>query len=87
MPLTRAIVPMPNDSCGTLSINTGKAYRSGRRSRRGSSTAALQTINGDNNVGSLEHLNQPIEDALVIVRSRLKVFFEDALCIAHGLKG
>jgi hypothetical protein len=33
--------------------------------------AALQAIDGDNKVGPLEQLNQPVKDALVIVRARL----------------
>jgi hypothetical protein len=47
---------------------------------------ALQTIDGDHNVGPLEHLNQPVEKALVVVRSRLEILFNDALSGAYGLK-
>jgi hypothetical protein len=48
--------------------------------------AALQAIDGDNKVGPLEHFNQPIKDALVVVRARLQIFFKDALSLAYGLK-
>jgi hypothetical protein len=48
--------------------------------------AALQAIDGDNKAGPLEHLNQPIKDALVVVRARLQIFFKDALRLAYGLK-
>jgi len=33
--------------------------------------ATLQAIDGDNKVGPLEHLNQPVKDALLVVRARL----------------
>jgi len=49
------------------------------------SDAALQTIDGDQDGGPLEHFNQPVEQAFVIVLSGLKVFFKDALGIADGL--
>ena len=49
--------------------------------------AALQTINGHKYVGPLEHLDQLVKDALVIVWSGLQIFFQDALRVAHGLKG
>jgi hypothetical protein len=52
-----------------------------------SPAAALQAIDGYKHVGSLEHLNQLVKDALVIVRSGLEIFFENALRIAHRLKG
>jgi hypothetical protein len=48
--------------------------------------AALQAIDGDNKVGPLEHFNQPIKDALVVVRARLQIFFKDALSLAYSLK-
>jgi hypothetical protein len=48
--------------------------------------ATLQAIDGDNKVRPLEHFNQPVEDALVIVRARLQIFFKDALSLAYGLK-
>jgi hypothetical protein len=48
--------------------------------------AALQAIDGDNKAGPLEHFNQPVKDALVVVRARLQIFFKDALCLAYGLK-
>jgi hypothetical protein len=49
--------------------------------------AALQAINGYQHVGPLEHLDQLVKDALVIVWSGLQIFFQDALRVAHGLKG
>jgi hypothetical protein len=48
--------------------------------------ATLQAIDGDNKAGPLEHFNQPVKDALVVVRARLQIFFKDALCLAYGLK-
>jgi len=50
-------------------------------------STALQAIDGHKHVGPFEHLNQLVKDALVIVRSGLQIFFEDALRVAHGLKG
>jgi hypothetical protein len=49
-------------------------------------TTALQSINRDDNIGPLKYLDQPIKQVLVVMRSRLEIFFEDALCVAHGLK-
>ena len=51
-----------------------------------SEPAALQATNGYKHVGPLEHINQLLKDAFVIVRSGFQVFFEDALRVAHGLK-
>jgi hypothetical protein len=48
--------------------------------------AALQAIDGDNKVGPLEHFDQPVKDALLVVRARLQIFFKDALSLAYGLK-
>jgi hypothetical protein len=48
--------------------------------------AALQAIDGDDKVGPLEHFNQPVKDALVVVRARLQIFFKDALSLAYSLK-
>ena len=48
-------------------------------------TAAPKTIDGDQDGGSLEHFDQPVEQAFVIVLSGLKVFFENALGIADCL--
>jgi hypothetical protein len=48
--------------------------------------AALQAIDGNNKVGPLEHFNQPVKDALLVVRARLQIFFKDALSLAYGLK-
>jgi len=36
---------------------------------------ALQTIDCDDNVGPLEYLDQPIKKVLVVMRSRLEIFF------------
>jgi hypothetical protein len=48
---------------------------------------ALQAIDRNNKVGPLEHLNQPLKNALIIiVWARLQVFFKDALRVADGLK-
>jgi hypothetical protein len=47
--------------------------------------AALQTIKGDHEGGSLEHFDEAVEEAFVVVGSRLEVFFQDALSIADGL--
>jgi hypothetical protein len=47
--------------------------------------AALQTIDGHHEGGSLEHFDEAVEEAFVVVGSRLEVFFQDALCIADGL--
>jgi hypothetical protein len=47
--------------------------------------AALQTINGDHDGGTLEHLYVAVQKAFMIVRSWLEVFFQDALRIPHGL--
>jgi hypothetical protein len=37
--------------------------------------SALQTIDCDYNIGPLEYLNQPIKKTLVIMWSRLEIFF------------
>jgi hypothetical protein len=47
--------------------------------------AALQTINGDYEGGSLEQFDEAVEEAFVVVGSRLEVFFQDALRIADSL--
>ena len=47
---------------------------------------ALQTIDGPDNAGLLEHLDQPVKKALVVVRSGFEIFFNNALSGAHGLK-
>jgi hypothetical protein len=46
----------------------------------------LKTIDGDEKTRFLKHLNQPVQEALAIVRSRFKVFFNDAVGVADGLK-
>jgi hypothetical protein len=57
------------------------------RRKRLAANTPLQAINCDDNVGTLKYLNEPIEEALVVVGSRLEIFLEDALHRAHGLKG
>jgi hypothetical protein len=52
-----------------------------------SPATALQASDGYKHVGPLEHLNQLVKDALVIVRSGLQIFFKDPLRVAHCLKG
>jgi hypothetical protein len=47
--------------------------------------AALQPVNGDHEGGSIQNFDEAVEKAFVVVGSRLKVFFQDALCIADGL--
>jgi hypothetical protein len=47
--------------------------------------AALQAIDGDHDGGALEHLDQSVEQAFVVVVSWLEVFFQDALGITDGL--
>jgi hypothetical protein len=47
--------------------------------------AALQTINGDHEGGALKQLDEAVEEAFVVVGSRLEVFFQDALRIADSL--
>jgi len=49
--------------------------------------AMLQTIDGDNEVGPRQHLDQPVQKALVIVRSGFEIFFKDPLRFAHGFEG
>jgi hypothetical protein len=36
---------------------------------------ALQTIDRDDNIGPLKYLDQSVEKALAVVRSRLEIFF------------
>ena len=36
---------------------------------------ALQTIDCDDDIGPLEYLDQPIKKVLVVMRSRLEIFF------------
>jgi hypothetical protein len=67
--------------------SAGRSNRHVRRILLALATAtAPQTIDCDDNIGPLEYLNQPIKKALVVMRFRLEIFFEDALCVAHGLK-
>jgi hypothetical protein len=44
----------------------------------------LQAIDGDNKVGSRKHLNQPVQEEFVIVRSGFEILFKDTLGSAHG---
>ncbi len=48
---------------------------------------ALQAVNSHNDGRLFENLDQPIEQAFIVVRSGLKVFFKNALSIADGLNG
>jgi hypothetical protein len=48
--------------------------------------AVLQTIDGDNEVGSRKHLDQPVKKALVVVRSGFEILFKDPLRFAHGFE-
>jgi hypothetical protein len=41
--------------------------------------AALQTINGHHDGGPLKHFYEPVQQAFVVVRSWLEVFFQDEL--------
>ncbi|MGB8607427.1 hypothetical protein, partial [Bradyrhizobium sp.] len=50
------------------------------------SVCGLEPTDGGNDVVSFEHLKQSVEDELVIVRSRLQVFFEDTLGFAYSLQ-
>jgi hypothetical protein len=47
--------------------------------------AALQTINGHHDGGPFEHFYEPVQQAFVVVRSWLEVFFQDELSIPDGL--
>ena len=46
----------------------------------------LQSIDGDQQIGSLENFHQFVENALVVLGSGLKVFLKYALRFTHGLK-
>jgi len=48
------------------------------QSRR-SEAAALHSIDRDYHIRSFEHLNHPVEDALIVLRSRLRVLFKYSL--------
>jgi hypothetical protein len=45
--------------------------------------AALQATNGHKHIGPIEHINEPAQQALVVVGSRLKIFLKDALGFAN----
>jgi hypothetical protein len=46
----------------------------------------LETINGDYEVGPRKHLNQPVQEEFIIVRSGLEILFKDTLGFAHGFE-
>lgn len=46
----------------------------------------LQPAEGCDHLVSIQHLNQPVKQALLVVWPRLKIFLEDTLSIADGLK-
>jgi hypothetical protein len=47
--------------------------------------AASQTIDGDKDRGPFKHLDQPVEQAFVVVMSWLKIFFKNVLGFTDGL--
>ena len=49
--------------------------------------AAPQTIDGDENRGPFKHFYEPVEKVLMVMGSRFRVFFENALGIPYGLDG
>jgi hypothetical protein len=51
-----------------------------------SAIGTLQAADCHNNVWSFKDLNQPVKEALIIVRPGLEVFFEDTLRVAYCLK-
>jgi hypothetical protein len=51
--------------------------------RRSLTHAALQTIDGDHDGGTLEHLYQPVKQAFVVMVSGLEIFVQDALGITN----
>jgi hypothetical protein len=69
-----------------LTVDRLKGRKSGGLFLASPAVAALQAIDGDDKVGPLEHFNQPVKDALVVVRARLQIFFKDALSLAYSLK-
>jgi hypothetical protein len=46
----------------------------------------LQSIDSDQQIGSLENFHQFVENALVVLGSGLKVFLKYALRFTNGLK-
>ncbi len=46
----------------------------------------LQSTHGDNQLRPFKNFDQFVEDALIIVWARLKIFFQYALRFANGLK-
>jgi hypothetical protein len=60
--------------------------------KRASSSEPLDTGSSpqpaysDDQIGPFENFHQLVEDALIVVRSRLKVFFQNTLGFADGLK-
>jgi len=52
------------------------------------SSAPLHSIDGDQEIWPLQHFDQFIKDnPLVITRTRLQIFFENALRVTDCLKG
>jgi hypothetical protein len=49
-------------------------------------TAALQSAYGDYQIGPFENFHQLVEETLIVVGSRLKIFLQYALRFADGLK-
>jgi hypothetical protein len=49
-------------------------------------TAALQPAYGDYQIGPFENFHQVVEETLIVVGSRLKIFLQYALRFADGLK-
>ncbi|SDS27784.1 hypothetical protein [Bradyrhizobium canariense] len=47
---------------------------------------ALPSTYGDDQIRPIEHFHQLVEEALIVVGARLKIFFQNALCFADGLK-
>lgn len=48
-------------------------------------TSLLQSTHGNYQIGPLENLHQPVENALIVVGAGLKVFVQYALGLAYGL--
>jgi hypothetical protein len=48
-------------------------------------TAALQAADGRHHVGTFENFDQPVENALVVLRPGLQIFFQYELGLANRL--
>jgi hypothetical protein len=48
--------------------------------------AMLEAIDSNNEVGPRKHLNQPVQEELVIVRSGFEILFKDTLGFADGIE-